>query len=68
MSSSLAAAVAIVAFVLYLCIGSLLVLVIDSRRRWWGLLDHLTSVQELLVLALWPIALPYLVLRHGPRA
>lgn len=65
---SIAVAVALVAFVLYVCMGSLLLLVIDSRPRWWGLLDTLSSWQEVLVLALWPIALPYLVLRHDPRA
>lgn len=55
------------AVVLYLCAGAVVLLIIDGCRRWWAVLDRLTAAQELLVLVLWPFALPLLVLRHGPR-
>lgn len=59
------------AFALYLCVGLALAWWIESRLRWWGAFDGLSTLQEWCLLIWWPLTLPVFVLirsiRNGRR-
>jgi hypothetical protein len=57
----------LVAFFIW-CLGGLIITTtVDADPRYSGAFDHLSFTGELLVIVLWPLALPLMCRRHRMR-
>jgi hypothetical protein len=57
----------IVLTVIYILLGVVLMLKMDSSQRWYALMDRMTPLQQLVCVLAWPLALPWWIwrLRRG---
>ena len=49
----------------YTVLGMMLMMRLDASARWYRLLDRLSPAAQILTTALWPVALPFVMVRYG---